>query len=58
MWWVSWGGVMFSEVKLKKKYESYIEMCSEEDIDPTKVMDFDQYCKMYIEILQMERQDQ
>ncbi len=46
---------MFSEVKLKEKYDSYVEMCNEEDIDPAKVMDFDQYCKMYLEIVQMDR---
>lgn len=49
---------MFSEVKLKEKYDSYVEMCNEEDIDPGKVMDFDQYCKMYLEIVQMERTEQ
>lgn len=45
---------MFSEGKLKEKYNSYVEMCSEEDIDPTKIMDFEQYCQMYREIVQMD----
>lgn len=48
---------MFSEVKLKEKYDSYVKMCREEDVDPANVMEFDQYCKMYLEIVQMERQE-
>lgn len=45
---------MFREVKLQEKYHSYVEMCGEEEIDPAKVMDFDQYCQMYREIVQSE----
>lgn len=49
---------MFSEEKLKGKYSSYVEMCSEEEIEPTKIMDYDQYCQMYLEIVQMDQQEQ
>lgn len=51
---LSMGGAMFREVKLQEKYHSYVEMCGEEEIDPAKVMDFDQYCQMYREIVQSE----
>lgn len=49
---------MFNQVKLKEKYDSYIEMCDEEEIDTAKVMDFEQYCQMYLEIVQMDCQEQ
>lgn len=49
---------MFSEVKLREKYNSYVEMCDEEEIDATKIMDYDQYCQMYQEIVQMHQQEQ
>lgn len=52
------GGCMFNQVKLKEKYDSYIEMCDEEEIDTAKVMDFEQYCQMYLEIVQMDCQEQ
>lgn len=48
---------MFSEVKLQEKYHYYVEMCGEEEIDPGRIMDFDQYCQMYREIAQFETQE-
>lgn len=48
---------MFSEGKLKERYSSYVEMCDEEEIEPTKIMDYDQYCQMYLEIVQMTSQE-
>lgn len=55
---LAWGGPMFNEGKLKEKYSSYVEMCDEEEIDTTKIMDYDQYCQMYLEILQMDGREQ
>jgi len=49
---------MFNEGKLKEKYNSYVEMCDDEEIDTTKIMDYDQYCQMYLEIVQMDSQEQ
>lgn len=48
---------MFTEGKLKEKYKSYVEMCDSEEIEPTKIMNYDQYCQMYLEILQMDCQE-
>ena len=48
---------MYSEGKLKEKYVCYVDMCDEEEIDPTKIMNFEQYCQMYLEIVQMDRQE-
>lgn len=49
---------MFSEGKLKEKYSSYVEMCDKDEIDPTKVLDYTQYCQMYLEIVQSSSQEQ
>ncbi len=49
---------MFSEGKLKERYSSYVEMCDKDEIEPTKVMDFAQYCQMYLEIVQTSCQEQ
>lgn len=48
---------MYSETRLKEKYSSYVSMCQDENIDPEKVLSFQEYCQMYLEIVQPDSQN-
>lgn len=45
---------MLTEARLKEKYDSYLIMCEDEEIDPVKVLTFEAYSRMYQEIVQMD----
>lgn len=51
------GGVMFSEARLRDKYSHYVACCNAEEMDPAKIMDFEQYCEVYLEVLYCESEE-
>lgn len=52
------GNRVFNEERLRDKYQSYVEMCDEEEIDATRILGYDQYCQMYLEILHADPEDE
>jgi len=45
---------MLSDLRLREKYQSYLSMCEEEELDPCRVLSYDVYSEMYQEILHMD----